>query len=296
MKADRNAREKRMMRRRLVNAYASSIVSISLVLMLIGLASLLIVNARNVSDYFKENLQVLVMMRENVPEAKAAAYRDEVASLPYVRSARVVSREEGTEELKSLLGEDFLDVFESSPVPVSLDVTLYAPYVNPDSLAMITSLLSESPLVDEVECRQNLVDVLNQNLTRISLLLAVFIALLLFISFVLIGNTVRLNVFSRRFTVHTMKLVGATRAFIRKPFLKGAVLQGLISALIALTGTGAAVFFARRSFPQLLEVVTRDSMIMVACIVVAAGVFICVVSTWMVVNRLVALNKDDLYY
>lgn len=296
MKANRNAVEKRMMRRRLVNAYASSIVSISLVLMLIGMASLLIVNARNVSDYFKENLQVLVMMRENVSEAKAASYRDEVASLPYVRSARVVTREEGTEELKSLLGEDFLDVFESSPVPVSLDVTLYAPYVNPDSLAMITSLLSDSPLVDEVECRQNLVDVLNQNLARISLLLAVFIALLLFISFVLISNTVRLNVFSRRFTVHTMKLVGATRAFIRRPFLKGAVLQGLISAVIALSGTGAAVFFARRSFPQLLEVVTRDSMIMVACIVVAAGIFICVTSTWMVVNRLVALNKDDLYY
>lgn len=289
-------KERKMMRRRLFNAYASSIVSISLVLMLVGLSSLFIVNARRMADYFKENLQVMVLLRENVSDAQAADYCSEVAERPYVRSARVVTREEGEAELKKMLGEDFLDVFSASPVPVSLDVNLWAAYVNPDSLEVVRTDFAASPLVEEVECRQSLVETLNRSLGKLSLLLVVVVALLLFISYVLIGNTVRLNVFARRFTVHTMKLVGATRAFIRRPFLGAGVLQGLIAGGIAFGGVTLAVSLLRRSFPDLVDVVVGDSLPVVAAIVVAAGIFICVTSTWFVVNRLISLNKDDLYY
>ena len=289
-------KERKMMRRRLFNAYASSIVSISLVLMLAGMSSLFIVNARRMADFFKENLQVMVLMRENVSETQAETYCTEIAARPFVRSARVVPRAEGEEELKKMLGEDFLSVFAASPVPVSLDVNLRAAYVHPDSLSWVRASLAASPLVEEVECRQSLVETLTRSLGRLSLLLAVLVALLLFISYVLIGNTVRLNVFARRFTVHTMKLVGATRAFIRRPFLGAGVLQGLIAGGIAFGGIVAAVALLRRSFPDLVDVVVGDSMPVVAAIVVAGGIFICVTSTWFVVNRLVSLNKDDLYY
>ena len=226
--------ENKLIRKRIINAYLSSVISISLVLLLTGIAALLILNARDVSKYLKENMQVSVLLRDDATEEQAAALASSLEAEPFVRTVRVISREEGTEELKAMLGEDFLDVFETSPVPLSVDVTLTADYVQTDSLAVVTEALSARPLVEEVDSQQSLVEALTSNLAKISLILGVFILLLLFISFVLINNTVRVNVFARRFTIHTMKLVGATRAFIRAPFLRGAVLQGLAASALAI--------------------------------------------------------------
>ncbi len=288
--------ESKTIRRRLRNAYASSIISISLVLLLVGVATLLLVNARAVSDYFKENLQLSVILVPDATDQDALAYKKSVETLPYIKAARFVTREEGTAELEKMLGADFLSVFETSPVPLSLDITLAASYVHPDSVAVVRRVLSASPVVQEVEWQQSLVEALNSNLARISLVLGIFIALLLFISFVLINNTVRLNVFSRRFTVHTMQLVGATRSFIRKPFMRGALVQGLLASLIALVLLGGALYLLRTGFPQIFSVLQTSSLLVVAGVVVVSGILICVVSTWLVVGRLVTLNKDELYY
>ena len=289
-------KESKMVRRKLAGAYLSSIISISLVLFLVGVACLVIVNARSVSDYFKENMKISVLMKQDVPEEAAFAYRDSVAAVPYVHSARVVTREEGTRELQAMLGEDFLSVFETSPVPVSVEVTLQARYVSSDSLAVVTALLAEPPVVDEVDCQVSLVEALNTNLARISAVLAVFVALMLFISFVLIGNTVRLNVFARRFTIHTMKLVGATKAFIRKPFLWKAVLQGLISAAVAIAAITGALLDLKKSFSALFGIFSVRLIALSMVAVVFCGVLICVVSTYFVVGRLVGSTKDELYY
>lgn len=289
-------KENKMMRRRLANAYLSSIVSISLVLMLIGLASLLILNTGSVSDYFKENLKVSVILKQEVTEKQGEKLQSELETLPYVNTARYVSREEGTEELKKMLGDDFLSVFETSPVPTSIDLTLKAEYVSPDSIAMISNLLYERSEVDEVDCQESLVEALNANLARISLVLSVFIILLLFISFVLISNTVRLNVFSRRFTIHTMKMVGATRGFIRKPFVISAIWQGLLSAAIALLVIGVGLILLKHSFSELFAILDSGMIAGTGVIVVVSGIIICVVSTWFVVGKLISLDKDDLYY
>jgi cell division transport system permease protein len=288
--------EKKLMRKRIVNAYLSSVISISLVLLLTGIAALLAVNARSVSRYLKENMHVSVLLKDEATDAQAQAWAASLGALPYVHNARVITREEGAEELKDMLGEDFLDVFETSPVPVSVDVTLEADYVHPDSLALVTRGLSQSPLVDEVETQQTVVEALTSNLARISIVLGVFILLLLFISFVLINNTVRVSVFARRFTIHTMKLVGATRGFIRAPFVRAAVLQGLVSSVLAVGMLWALLEAARRSFPELASLVDLKQLLLVCGIVVVAGVLLCVVSTALVVNRLVAASKDDLYY
>lgn len=284
------------MRRRMANAYLSSIVSIALVLMLIGLASLLVVNARSVADYFKENMQMTVLMKAEITEQKAAALQERIQDLPYVNSIRLVTREEGTEDLKKMLGEDFLSVFESSPVPISLEVTLKADYVSPDSVKMVTEHLSWYPEVDEVDCQQSLVEALVSNLARISVVFGIFIALLLFISFVLIGNTVRLAVYSRRFTVYTMRMVGATRAFIRKPFLINSIWQGLVASAVALVALAVGLVMLRRSFAELFAIFRTDMLATVGLIVVVCGVVICLVSTFFVVNKLISLDKDDLYY
>ncbi len=288
--------EKQSIRKRIINAYLSSVISISLVLLLTGIAALLIVNAGSVTRYLKENMQVNVLLRDDVTEDQARSFAASLEGRPYVHGARVITREEGAQELKDMLGEDFLDVFETSPVPVSVDLTLKAEYVQKDSLARVTKALEAFPRVEEVETQASLVEALTTNLARISLVLGVFILLLLFISFVLINNTVRVNVFARRFTIHTMKLVGATRGFIRAPFIRASILQGLAAAVLAIGMLWALLEALRRSFPELASIVDLRQLLIVCGCIVACGVLLCVVSTFFVVNKLVAASKDDLYY
>ena len=282
-------------KRRLASSWISTVISLSLVLLLVGIGSMLLVNARAVSNYFKENLQVEVLMKDFVDEEEAGVYERSIASVPGVRATRLVSRDEGMEEMSQMLGRDFLDVFESAPVPVSVEVSLEAAYVSADSLAVIQDLLADSPLVDEVVYQTSLVEALNQNLGKITLGLAVLVAVLLFISFVLMANTVRLDLFSRRFSIHTMQLVGATRGFIRAPFVGRAALQGLFAALIAILLLLAGLFFLKGEFSQLFSIFTLESLLEVMGIMLVSGVFICCISTYFMVNRLVAYNRDLIY-
>ena len=288
--------ENRIMRRRLANAYLSSALSISLVLLLVGVASLLLVNTESVSDYFKENVRVSVLMMPEVSETRAQEYRAVLDSLPFVRSTEFISRAQGEQEMAEMLGSDFLSVFEASPIPVSVDLSLDAAYVSEDSLRVVSELIAASPLVDEVVYQQSVVDALGTNLAKISLVLGVFIVLLLFISFVLISNTMRLNVYARRFTIHTMRLVGATKGFIRGPFLLNSALLGLFSALFSLVLLVGLLFVVRSQFSQLFTLFRLDLLLVTMGIVVASGVIICTASTYFVVGRLVSLDKSELYY
>ena len=288
--------ENKIMRRRLANAYLSSVISISLVLLLVGVASMLLVNARSVSDYFKENMQVSVLMKDSVPEEKAAAFAESLLEERYIKTATFISKEQGQAELAELLGEDFVDIFETSPIPASVEITMDADYVSSDSLEVVKAEISKSPLVAEVNYQGSLVDALNANLSKISLILAFFIGLMLFISYVLINNTVRLNVYARRFTIHTMQLVGATRSFIRAPFLVQSAIQGVFSAFIAIMALIVILFFLRNGFEQLFEIFRLDLLLLVMGIVLVSGLVICVTSTYFVVNKLVSFKKAELYY
>ena len=288
-------KKKSTMRRRLVSAWVSTVISLSLVLLLVGMGTLLLVNARAVSDYFKENLQVSVLLKENVNEEQARSYEQQLVSVPGIRSTRFISREQGVEEMSHMLGQDFLDVFETAPVPISIDVNLEAAYVSSDSLAVMKELLAESPLVEEVVYQTSLVDALNANLQKISFGLTILVALLLFISFVLISNVVRLELFSRRFSIHTMHLVGATVGFIRAPFVGRAALQGLFAALVAILLLLGGLFVVRDEFVQLFQIFTLDSLLLVMGVMVASGILICMVSTFIVVTRMVGYNRDKLY-
>lgn len=289
-------RENKLLRRRMVNAYLSSVISISLVLLLVGAAALLAVNVGGVSRYLKENMKISVIFNQEVTGEQAEKYAGSASLLPYVKDVRVVSREEGEKELAKMLGEDFLSVFETSPVPVSADVSLKAEYVAADSLALVVKALSASPLVDEVDSRQGLVEALDTNLTKISAVFAVLIAVLLFISFALINNMVRLSVYARRFTIHTMKLVGATRSFITAPFLKAALVQGLVASVVSTAALSGILYALNRSFPEFFSVLSRSSLLISAGIIFATGALLCTLSTYFVVGKLSEAPKDDLYY
>ena len=288
--------DNKLMRRRLVNAYMSSVISISLVLLLVGVACMLLLNAGSVSEFFKENMEVSVIMKPGVSEEEALAFQEELKQESYVKSVTFISKEQGEQELKEMLGEDFLDVFETSPVPVSIDMTLKASHVSTDSLDVVRDRVMSKGIVDEVSYQKTLVDALDSNFKQISVVLAVFIGLLLFVSYVLINNTVRLSVFARRFTIHTMKLVGATRSFIRKPFLLRAALQGLVSALVANAALWGVLSLMENRFGYVMGLLSTEMLVAVMAIVFVAGILICVVSTYFVVNKLVALKKDQLYY
>lgn len=288
--------DNKLMRRRLVNAYMSSIISISLVLLLVGVSCMLLLNAKSVSDFFKENMEVSVIMKPGVSEEEALAFQDELKKESFVKTVTFISKEQGEQELKEMLGEDFLDVFETSPVPVSIDMTLTAAYVSADSLDAVKNMVMASDLVEEVNYQKTLVDAMDTNFKKISIVLAVFIGLLLFVSYVLINNTVRLGVFARRFTIHTMKLVGATRSFIRAPFLWRAAVQGLVSALVANAALWGVLSLMENRFGHVMGLLSTSMLVTVMAIVFVAGLLICVVSTYFVVNKLVALEKDQLYY
>lgn len=289
-------KESKILFRRLIHSYLSSVISISLVLFLVGIAGIIAANAKGVSDFFKENITVSAIMNIEVSEVEAEGVAKKLSKKKYVKAVDIVSKEQGVREMKEILGEDFLDVFETNPIPVSLDIQVNAEYFSKDSLAMIQKDLSKDPMIAEVVYQDSLVDLLNANLEKIGLVLGVFILLLMFISFVLINNTVRLNVYSKRFTIHTMRLVGATKGFICKPFAGQAFFQGMISSSIAVLALIGVMYVVRNEFNQLFVLLDMKMLGLVLLSVILTGVLICVLSTVIVVRGMVSLTNDDLYY
>ena len=279
--------ESNILYRRLLRSYFSSVISISLVLFLVGMAGVLIVNARSVSNYFKENITVSAVLTPEADEADASALADELETSGYVKDVRIISKEEGTEEMKEILGDDFMDVFEVNPIPVSLELQIAADYISTDSLSVIENSLRDYPAVDDVVYQQSLVELLNANLERIGLVAGVFVLLLLFISVVLINNTVRLNVYSKRFTIHTMRMVGATKGFITRPFVGQAFFQGLIAGAIADVFILGALYLIRNEFYQLFALFDVRLLGAVLLAVIALGIMICIFSTSFSVRNLI---------
>lgn len=287
--------ETKIIKKRLWSSYASSVLCIALVLLFVGAASLLLVNGRNFSNYFKENMQISVILKHNVSEQKGEKFCSELEAKEYVKKAEFISKEQGINEMENVLGKDFLTVFDTAPIPASVNLSLKADYVTQEGVEAVIKDISASDLVEEVVYQESLIEALNANLSKISLLLSGFIVLLLFISFVLIANTVRLNIFSRRFTIHTMRLVGATKAFIRRPFLLQALFQGVIASEVASLMLIGGMFAIKASFSVMFEIFALPQFICVLLIMLGAGIFICEAATFIVVGRVVRLSKEELY-
>jgi len=289
-------REKRIILGRLIQSYLSSVISISLVLLLVGIIGILAVNAKSVSDYFKENIKLSVIFVEGIPAEKAQSVSRSLGLRAFVKKAEFISQEQGTKEMKGLLGEDFLEIFDVNPIPQSVDLYFKADYMLSDSLEIIKKELMADPAVKELVYQESLVNIINQNMQRLGMILAFFVSLLLFVSFVLINNTVRINVYSKRFTIHTMKLVGAKKSFIRKPFLIQGIYQGLISGIVATLLLSLLLYFVWKDLPQLFLILDPNLILIVLAAVIVSGVLICLISTFFVVNKLVSVTTDKIHY
>ena len=296
LKKDMGKKENNILYRRLLRSYFSSVISISLVLFFVGMAGLVIVNARSVSDYFKENITVTAILALEADETDAEGMIPTFIESRYVKDTRIVSKEEGVMQMQELLGEDFLDLFEVNPIPVSIELKVDADYISTDSLKVVEEWIRTLPDVEDVVYQQSLVDLLNANIERVALISGGFVLLLLFISVVLISNTVRLNVYSKRFTIHTMRLVGATKRFITKPFVGQAFFQGFISGAIADLFLLLFLHFVRNEFYQLFTIFDAMMLGTVMGVVILFGILICMISTAIVVRNMISLNNDQLYY
>ncbi len=281
---------------RLRSSYLTLIVSISLVLFLLGLLGMLIINARELSDYFKESLSFSVMLKEEAKEADIRMLQKDLAAKEYVKDSQYISKEKAAENLKEELGEDFISFMGYNPLLPSLDVFLIADYTHPDSVLNIERYILEYPLVEEVYFQESFLHLLNENVRKISLLLLIFSLLLLFISLTIINNTIRLSVYSKRFIINTMQLVGATRSFIRRPFLLRSALHGVIAALVSILLLMVILYFIEQEFYLLFSLQDMGLILILFGSIIVIGILINYFSTYFSVNKYLGISEDKLYF
>jgi cell division transport system permease protein len=280
---------------RLQSSYLTLIVSISLVLFLLGLMGLLLINARELSDYFRESLSFSVMLSEDAREADIRMLQKDLDAKEFVKSTEYISKEQAAENLKEELGEDFISFMGYNPLLPSIDVFLVAQYTHPDSVLNIERYILEYPVVEEVYFQESFLHLINENVRKVSLFLLAFSLLMFLISLTIINNTIRLSVYSKRFLINTMHLVGATRAFIRKPFLARSIIHGVIAGMVAILMLMAILYFVEAEFYLLFTLQDFTLLIYLSGAIILTGIVITLVSTFFSVNRYLGINEDKLY-
>lgn len=286
----------RSFKNRLRSSYFTTILSISLVLFLIGLMGLLLLNSQRLSVYVKENIGFSVILKDNIKEVDIIRLQKELDATHYVKSTEYIPKERAAREFSEELGEDFVAFLDYNPLLASIEVKLYAGYANPDSIAVIEGSFQDYPQVKEVYYQKNLVNLINDNLKRISFYIFVFSLLLLLIAVVLINNTIRLSVYSKRFIINTMQLVGATNSFIRKPFLYKSIFQGLLGAAIAILLLLGIIDVAQKELSGVISFKEYELLSILFAIVVVVGVVLTGISAWFAVNKYLRMKADELYY
>lgn len=288
--------EEKYTRRRYQSSKVTTVMSITLVLVMLGLLALTIVNARKLSDYVKENIGFRVYIKEDAAVEDIILLQQKLNGQAFVKTSEYISPEQAARDLTAELGEDFIEFLGYNPLPPSIDLRVKADWANVDSLDAIEGRLMQELVVKEVFYQKSLVQLINRNIRRISIVLLGFSALLLLIAMALINNTIRLSVYSRRFIIRTMKLVGATRGFISKPFIIRGILQGLYSAIIAIIVLATILYFLMQQVPELVSLFDLYLYLAVFGLVVVIGIFLSWVSTFFAVRKYIKMKEDDLYY
>ena len=288
-------RKNKSLNRKIVSSSVSVIISLSLVLFVLGLLSLFLINAQRLTNYVKENIGFSIMIKENIKEIELIEFNKILDGESFTKSTEFISKEAATKDLENELGEDFVNFLGFNPIMASIDVKLNSSYANNDSLNNISSLLQKNKIVHEVYYQKNLIEKLNNNIRKISFFLFAFSLILFFIAFALINNTIRLSVFSKRFVIRTMSLVGAESQFIQKPFLINAIYQGLYSAIFAVFLLIGSIQLIQKETASILNINDLQIIGVVFIVLFCSGVIISVASTFFAVRRFIYSNEDELY-
>ncbi|WP_337751831.1 cell division protein FtsX [Coprobacter fastidiosus] len=279
------------------NARLTSTISISLVLFILGIVVLMGILATRLSMYVKENMGFSIVLKENVKESQVKKLQKKLDIAPYVRATQYISKEDALKELEVELGENPKDLLGFNPLQASIEVKLRSDYAHPDSLVWIEKGLRKGTVaIDDIVYQKDLIQLVNDNIRCISFMLLGLAVVLMLISFALISNTIRLGAYSKRFIIHTMKLVGATPAFIRKPFIISNIINGIIGAFIAMALLSGCVYYLLTEFDNLYTLIDISSLFWVFVIVLLLGVVLTAISAWFAVNRYIRMDRDNLYY
>ena len=281
---------------RLRSSYLTLVISVSLVLFLLGILGLVLINAKELSDYFRESLSFSVMLNDDSKEADIRMLQKDLDAKLYVKSTEYVSKEEAAAKMEKDLGEDFISFLGDNPLPPSIDVYLYADFTHPDSVAKIEKYVLEYPFVKEVYYQESLLFLINENVRKISLFLLVISSFLFLIALTIINNTIRLSIYSKRFLIRTMQLVGATRSFIRGPFLFQSAFYGLIAALIAMSLLLGLLYLIEKEFLMMFTFESTNLLLLLGAFILITGILINILSTFFSVNRYLRISEDKLYY
>src|SRR5690554_263395 len=276
-------------------SFIYSIIGISLVLFLLGIIGWLGINGRALTSFFKEQVEMQVILHDNTRDEKALELEEILKTQPFVGAVEFISKEEAAEQFQKEWDEDFMELLDFNPLYSSLNINLKANYVNEDSLALVTDFIYQSNIVREVSYPTIVIDQMNENFKKIGIVLGI-LALILFIAVVIvIDNTVRLAMFSNRKLIKTMQMVGATRWFIAKPFDKGAIKSGFISGLIAAGGLLLLKYVAGTQLPELNALNNNFALTLLILGIIILGIFISVISTHRSVIKYLKYKLDNLY-
>ncbi len=274
----------------------STIIGIALVLFMLGVLGFLVLNAQALERYFRENVRVEVFLKRDVKEVDLMQFRKELDNEPYTKETRYVTAEEAAAQLKEELGEDFLGVLGDNPLLPSVELNLDARYAAGDSVKWIAAHLRQDRRVDEVAYNAAVVENIDTNMRKLTLIVLGFTGLLLIVAIALINNTIRLSIYSKRFLIRTMHLVGATQWFIKRPFLGQSLWQGLLGAVLAVGLMVGLLQLVRHYMPDLLAFTDVLTLAMLFVGVLVLGLLISLVSTWFAVGRYLRMNSEDLHW
>lgn len=277
------------------SANITPIISVSLVLLLLGVVGMLGIVANSLTNYVKENVGFDVVLSPNASQDEIDGLKQLLTRAPYVSSVKYISKEDALHSWEQETGENLMEVIGVNPLSAEFEVRAKARYVSVDSLNKIEHALKANTAIESIQMHKDVVDSINNNVQRVMMVLGVVLLMLIIISFVLINNTVRLAVYSRRFIIHTMKLVGATPGFIRRPFVLTNVLNGVIASLVAVLVLGGVIYYIYDTNPDYLALVDMTHVWIVLGSLVAIGILMCAIAATLATNRFIRLNYDDLF-
>ncbi len=283
-------------KRRLRSSYISVVISISLVLFLLGVLGLLVLNTKKVSNYFKESAAITLFLKNDVSHDQILNLQVSIDEQNFTKSTRFIAKEEAAEIYKKENGEDFMDFLGYNPLENSIDIYVKAEFVSPEKMEEIEAMYKTNQYVSSVSYDKPLIDLLTKNVRRISLFILVFCGLATLVVVVLINSSIRLSVYSKRFTIKTMQMVGATKRFIRKPFIWNSVKLGIIGAILAIIELSLLLYYMNLTFPEFGMVDNRIELASLFGIIFGMGILLTWISTFLATQRFLNLRTDELYY
>lgn len=278
------------------NSRLTSIISIALVLFLLGLILLIGLLGNKLSVYVKENISFSIVLKDNQKEADIKQMQKNLDTKPFIKSTEYISKEQAARELEQELGENPETFLGFNPLQASIEVKLHSEYANPDSLKMIEKDIMSYTSVSDLLYRKDMMEMVHNNIARLGLILFVLALVLMAISFVLIGNTIRLLIYSKRFLIHTMKLVGATSGFIRRPFIGYNLVSGIFASLLAILLLTGALYYLQTELDGFIQILDMHTLGLVYLGVFILGVVLSVLATIFAVNRFLRMDGDEMYY